>query len=197
MAQHALISAIYNYAYVHTSVTVWVEIKVQPVVASPAAASLVSMASEETAVTGAVTTAHVKPIDVPNLTEPAKPQQEVRQSSSAIERDVQVTVPGCTSGGNPVTGEHCSRSVSVQCAIPSVQRHAHPEQIAGMLHSKSSLQGHGVDEPEALAEEETAALQLGVASGPVERQSSVTDMFKLICKQRHRTNLFKTKSYHS
>ena len=35
--------------------------------------------------------------------------------------------------------------------IPPVERHAAPSQIPGARHSTSELQGHGVDEPEAVA----------------------------------------------
>ena len=36
--------------------------------------------------------------------------------------------------------------------VPPVERHARPTQIPGMRHCTSALQGHGVDEPEALHE---------------------------------------------
>ena len=36
--------------------------------------------------------------------------------------------------------------------IPPVERHARPTQIPGMRHSTSALQGHDVDEPEAVKE---------------------------------------------
>ena len=36
--------------------------------------------------------------------------------------------------------------------IPPVERHVRPTQIPGMRHSTSELQGHDVDEPEAVQE---------------------------------------------
>ena len=104
---------------------------VEPIVSSLAAASVVPTASEETAATGAApTTAPVKPTAASPAAASAASTEEARQSPTATERDAQATVPGRTSGGNPVTGEHCPRSASAQCATPPAQRLAHLEQTA-------------------------------------------------------------------
>lgn len=65
---------------------------------------------------------------------------------------------GSTFPGMPGTA-HMAPAYSQVCAAeppsgvaPPAQRHAHATQIPGMRHSTSALQGHGIDEPEALAE---------------------------------------------